>query len=697
MENHSNYLSKISVDECFEKLTNFSSSHFENSKRNNDKFQKLEQKPPKVPTTVDFRNILKTRERSVSKERIENHKLAKTCLSERGSADGVKNEDFRTILSQRQKSPTREVNLAGNSRRLYDGDVSKVKVGVEFQRNFREFERVSKVSSLRQAFSETDVSQNEEKQTSNCVQRNHRGADILHRKEILGQRNGSDGVIPAKNKQYLKTASKVEDLGAKLSRVDNSIKQKNNVPKDLFVKEEIFDKVEKHQGKQLLHADGSSSSSCVSQADSSSERDFPSVKIDSSLPRESTGTKKEFTDDEDVQAMLEKRRKNSPYRFQSSYLQQNKEWEDSIQAEKNLCVSKTQQLAQEGCVSNEIDQGHSQVPINQVQNGCTETNSTQTLRNRKVNEKSPSELKTVQLQNGLNSPSKLENLCHNKTNSHQDETSEKSLAIVKNSGLVKEKHNEDRSSSTFPNKVGGVLLEKNNQNNAKSDLSVKRGSLDSTVLKDQSKNQNNTKFDFSIKRGSYDSMLRKDEQSSENVLHKTNARGKDTQKDVLLKSTTNETKKTDSNADNSPKEDFRSILCKRRKSDNFIKVELKDRSAAGLVQTDFRHVLTRHVDTPNRQAPVFQMRLIDHKVTEGQPVIMECSVNGVPQPDITWSMNGNIIKVSSILLTAIIINTMFYMPPIWSSGGISFLSYLCLRASVCGKKYPLTLAITFVP
>ena len=374
-----------------------------------------------MPTTVDFRNILRTRERSVSKERIENHKLAKTCLSEKGSADGVKNEDFRTILSQRQKSPTREVNFAGNSQRLYDGDVNKVKVGSETRRNIRELDRVSKVSSLRQAFSETDVSKTEEKQRSNCVQRNHRDADILHRKEILGQRNGSDGVIPAKNKQYLKTASKVEDLGPKLSRVDNSIKQNNNVPKDLFMKEVIFDKVEKHQGQHLLHANESSSSSCVSQADSFPERDFPSVKIDSSLPRESPGTKEELTNDEDVQAMLEKRRKNSPYRFQSSYLQQNKEWEDSIQAEKNLRVSKTQQQAQEGCVS----QGQGQIPIDQVRNGFTEINSTQILRNRKVNAKSPSELKTVQLQKGQKSPSKLENLCHNNTNSRHNETSEK--------------------------------------------------------------------------------------------------------------------------------------------------------------------------------------------------------------------------------------------------------------------------------
>ncbi|KAK3082773.1 hypothetical protein FSP39_005075 [Pinctada imbricata] len=99
---------------------------------------------------------------------------------------------------------------------------------------------------------------------------------------------------------------------------------------------------------------------------------------------------------------------------------------------------------------------------------------------------------------------------------------------------------------------------------------------------------------------------------------------------------------SDSDRSSRVPDDFRSVLSKRRESDNSSR---KD-SANTLVQNDFRHVLKRHGDTRSRKHPTFQSRMTDQKVKEGQSVTMEIKVTGTPRPDITWYMNGKTIKPS---------------------------------------------------
>ena len=61
-------------------------------------------------------------------------------------------------------------------------------------------------------------------------------------------------------------------------------------------------------------------------------------------------------------------------------------------------------------------------------------------------------------------------------------------------------------------------------------------------------------------------------------------------------------------------------------------------------QLDFRHVLTRHVQT--KKKPLFMNQLGNLFVREGDEAVFECYVEGLPEPTISWTVDGKPIKVS---------------------------------------------------
>ena len=72
--------------------------------------------------------------------------------------------------------------------------------------------------------------------------------------------------------------------------------------------------------------------------------------------------------------------------------------------------------------------------------------------------------------------------------------------------------------------------------------------------------------------------------------------------------------------------------------------ERKTSQDAEVEQLDFRHVLTRHVQT--KQKPCFLSELKTLNVREGEQAVFECRVEGVPEPNIAWAVNGKPIKES---------------------------------------------------
>eukprot|EP00057_Strongylocentrotus_purpuratus_P013444 XP_011667918.1 PREDICTED: myosin light chain kinase, smooth muscle isoform X2 [Strongylocentrotus purpuratus] len=91
--------------------------------------------------------------------------------------------------------------------------------------------------------------------------------------------------------------------------------------------------------------------------------------------------------------------------------------------------------------------------------------------------------------------------------------------------------------------------------------------------------------------------------------------------------------------------DFRSLLKSRPRLQNISNSPnnvSSDKSDAE--QVDFRHVLTRHVNT--RKRPSFIKPLTDIEVVEGESVTFECHVDGIPEPIIIWTANKKEIKES---------------------------------------------------
>ena len=72
--------------------------------------------------------------------------------------------------------------------------------------------------------------------------------------------------------------------------------------------------------------------------------------------------------------------------------------------------------------------------------------------------------------------------------------------------------------------------------------------------------------------------------------------------------------------------------------------ERKTSQEAEVEQLDFRHVLTRHVQT--KQKPCFLSELTTLRVREGEQAVFECHVEGIPEPNIAWAVNGKPIKES---------------------------------------------------
>ena len=70
----------------------------------------------------------------------------------------------------------------------------------------------------------------------------------------------------------------------------------------------------------------------------------------------------------------------------------------------------------------------------------------------------------------------------------------------------------------------------------------------------------------------------------------------------------------------------------------------KTSQEAEVEQLDFRHVLTRHVQT--KQKPCFLSELTTVRVREGEQAVFECHVEGIPEPNIAWAVNGKPIKES---------------------------------------------------
>ncbi|XP_072047598.1 myosin light chain kinase, smooth muscle-like [Amphiura filiformis] len=97
--------------------------------------------------------------------------------------------------------------------------------------------------------------------------------------------------------------------------------------------------------------------------------------------------------------------------------------------------------------------------------------------------------------------------------------------------------------------------------------------------------------------------------------------------------------------------DFRSLLKSRPRLQNIQSPPGNDRpqpkkpiQEAEPEQLDFRHVLTRHVQT--KKKPRFLTELEITCVKEGDEAVFECHVEGVPEPNIAWAMNGKPIKES---------------------------------------------------
>ncbi|XP_041477176.1 myosin light chain kinase, smooth muscle-like isoform X3 [Lytechinus variegatus] len=91
--------------------------------------------------------------------------------------------------------------------------------------------------------------------------------------------------------------------------------------------------------------------------------------------------------------------------------------------------------------------------------------------------------------------------------------------------------------------------------------------------------------------------------------------------------------------------DFRSLLKSRPRLQNISNSPnnvSSDKSEAE--QVDFRHVLTRHVNT--RKRPVFIKPIQDIEVVEGESVTFECHVDAIPEPTIIWTANKKEIKES---------------------------------------------------
>lgn len=48
-------------------------------------------------------------------------------------------------------------------------------------------------------------------------------------------------------------------------------------------------------------------------------------------------------------------------------------------------------------------------------------------------------------------------------------------------------------------------------------------------------------------------------------------------------------------------------------------------------------------------APIFEKSLMDLEIVDGQKLELECTVNGDPEPKVTWLKNNSIISSSEIL------------------------------------------------
>ncbi|XP_077997324.1 muscle M-line assembly protein unc-89-like [Glandiceps talaboti] len=92
--------------------------------------------------------------------------------------------------------------------------------------------------------------------------------------------------------------------------------------------------------------------------------------------------------------------------------------------------------------------------------------------------------------------------------------------------------------------------------------------------------------------------------------------------------------------------DFRSLLKTRPNLQKLNKttVEECEGKESDIDQKDFRHMLTRHVQTKCK--PEIIKGLKDLKVNEGDKAVFECHVKGVPPPEIVWALDEKDIKES---------------------------------------------------
>ncbi|XP_070569690.1 myosin light chain kinase, smooth muscle-like isoform X2 [Ptychodera flava] len=89
--------------------------------------------------------------------------------------------------------------------------------------------------------------------------------------------------------------------------------------------------------------------------------------------------------------------------------------------------------------------------------------------------------------------------------------------------------------------------------------------------------------------------------------------------------------------------DFRSLL-KARPSLQQLGKSVDETDDKEIEQKDFRHMLTRHVQTKCKPELVKQLEVV--RVREGDEAVLECHVKGVPKPDIVWSLDDKEIKES---------------------------------------------------
>ncbi|XP_071792535.1 protein Obscurin-like isoform X2 [Asterias amurensis] len=96
--------------------------------------------------------------------------------------------------------------------------------------------------------------------------------------------------------------------------------------------------------------------------------------------------------------------------------------------------------------------------------------------------------------------------------------------------------------------------------------------------------------------------------------------------------------------------DFRQLLKSRPRLQNinnnntFNSSTDKSSPESDPTQLDFRHVLTRHVQT--KTSPKFTEGLKDMRIKEGETAVFHCQVEGVPQPTVAWTVDGREIKES---------------------------------------------------